>query len=176
MTIFVNKGDKPLTSDQLSDRTQAHIDLDWPQWKRERATRLGGVKLTALNAYMTANATDTDANRINNIFNQQLSEYHKAMTRLNQVKLSVGRKAYSEKITTGEQVWDDVKMAMVDVTQTIKHPAIKALPATVTGYDNTDPLNPVVVQVPNPAIVTDKSERVVAQNVISITPAPVKAF
>jgi len=179
MTVFVKKGDAPLTNDQLADRTQAIIDRDWPQWMRERATRLGDdpslkatANLTALNTYMAQVATDTDTNRANNLHNQQLHDYRRAVARLAQVELSVGRKAYTEQVPTGEQVWDEQLMKMVDVMQTIKHPAIKPVPATIDSVDEQG--NPITI--PNPVVVQDEAERAAAQAVIDATPADVKAF
>jgi len=92
------------------------------------------------------------------------------------VQLSVGVAAYSEQIPTGETVWNATTMAMEPVTQTVNHPAIDPLPALVNGWDNTDPMNPVSVPVPNPLIVADDAERAAAQAVITSTPTAVKSF
>jgi len=173
MTVFVVYGDEPLTNDQLSARTEAHLELVWPAWKRERATR---TDPTVFNAYMATVATDTDTNRLHNTFNAQLKDFRKATERLTQVQLSAGRAAYSEQIPTGETVWNDTTMVMEPVTQTVDHPAIDPLPALVNGWDNTDPMNPVSVPVPNPQIVKDDAERAEAQAVVTATPAAVKAF
>jgi hypothetical protein len=173
MTVFVNKGDAPLSDGQLSKRTQRYIDRDWPAWKRERAMRTDPA---ALNTYMDTVSTNTDSNRVDNLFNQQLADYRVATARFAQVQLSAGRAAYSEQIDTGQTVWDDDAQDMVPVMETINHPAIDPLPATVDGWDNTDPENPVVAQVPNPLIVADDAERDAAQAVIDGTPAAVKNF
>ena len=173
MTVFVNKGDAPISASDLDEGTQRHINLDWPAWKRERAMR---TDPTALNAYMDQNALDTDTNRANNLFNTQLADYRKATARLAQIELSVGRAAYDEQIDTGQTVLDEDTMAMVPVMETIQHPAIDPLPATVDGWDNTDPMNPVAAQVPNPLIVQDEAERAEALSVQAATPAAVKAF
>lgn len=179
MTVFVNKGDAPLTNDQLADRTQAIIDRDWPAWKRERATRLGddasldaGENLTALNTYMAQVAEDTDVNRANNLFNQQLVDYRAAVARLEQVELSVGREAYTEQVDTGEMEWDEEAKEMVPVMQTVERPAVEPMPATIESVDeNGDP-----VSVPNPIVANDEAERAAAQSTIDATPAEVKAF
>ena len=183
MTVFINKGDAPISAADLDEGTQRHIDVDWPAWKRERAVRMKedaslkvGARISALNAYMVQVAADTDTNRANNLFNEQLAAYRKATARLAQVELSVGRAAYDEQIDTGQTTWDDTLGKMVPVMETIQHPPIMPLPATVDGWDNTDPMNPVAARVPNPAIVQDEAERAEAQAVVDATPAAVKAF
>jgi hypothetical protein len=173
MVVFIAKGDSPMSEADLSAGTQRKIELDWPMWKRERAMRTDPA---ALNAYMDTVATDTDANRANNLFNQQLADFRAATIRLAKVQLSVGRAAYSEQIDTGQTVWDDDAQGMVPVMETIDHPVIDPLPATVDGWDNTDPENPVAAQVPNPLIVADNAERDAAQAVIDGTPTAVKKF
>ena len=118
--IFVTQGDKPITDSQLQKRTQAYIERDWPQWKRERAMR---TDPTDLNAYMDQVATDTDTNRANNTFNQQLAAYRVAVARLAQYVVADGRAEVREMQPTGEQVFneetgemEDVMMEVVTVT------------------------------------------------------------
>jgi hypothetical protein len=79
MTIFIQRGDEPLSSDQVQMGTQAYIDSEWPAWKRERSIRLGDGNF---NDYMDSIAADTDANRAANAFNVALAEYRAALTRL----------------------------------------------------------------------------------------------
>jgi len=173
MTVFVTKGDAPISASDLDEGTQRHINLDWPAWKRERAMR---TDPTVLNTYMDQNALDTDTNRANNLFNQKLADYRKATARLAQIELSVGRAAYDEQIDTGQTTWDEDTMAMVPVMETIQPPAIAPLPAEVDGWDNTDPMNPVAAQVPNPLITQDETERAEAKAIITKTTKAVKNF
>jgi len=179
MTVFVKKGDAPLTEHQIEARTQEYIDTKWVPWRQQRALRndplappAPGWTLDDYNAFLRKIRADTDTNRANNTFNQQLWDYRAAVARLAQVELSVGRKAYTEQVPTGEQVWDDKLMKMVDVMQTIKHPAIDPVPATIDSVDEQG--NPITV--PNPGVVKDEEERAAAQAVIDATPKAVKAF
>jgi hypothetical protein len=77
MSVFVTKGDKPLTETQLHKRTQAYIKRDMPAWVRERAVRTGDTDL--LNAYMAEVEQDTDLNRGINEWNIILWAYVDAL-------------------------------------------------------------------------------------------------
>lgn len=56
-------GNTPLDEATIQARAQDIIAANWPQWKRERALRLGDV--TALNAYMDEIAAEVDLARSN---------------------------------------------------------------------------------------------------------------
>ena len=140
-------------------------------------TDAGMKMLAALNpaayaAIAAASADLRDRFMADNTFNQQLADYRAAVARLAQVELSVGRKAYTEQVPTGEQVWDDKLMKMVDVMQTINHPAIDPVPATIDSVD--DQGNPITI--PNPVVVQDEAERAAAQAVIAATPPAVVTY
>ena len=173
--IFVNQSGKPITEAQLQKRTQAYIDRDWPQWKRERAMR---TDATDLNTYMAQVATDTDTNRANNTFNQQLADYRVATARLAQYIVADGRAEVTESQPTGEQVWNEDTMEMVDVMHdVITVTAIEPVEATVTRmvYSEDDPMAaPTEETIENPLITTDVSERAEAQAVVDGTPQAVK--
>ena len=174
--IFVTQGDKPITDSQLQKRTQAYIERDWPQWKRERAMR---TDATDLNAYMDQVASDTDTNRANNTFNQQLADYRVAVARLAQYIVADGRAEVREMQPTGEQVWNEETMEMEDVMhEVITVTAIEPVEATVTRlvYPD-DPMSdsePTEETIENPLITTDVAERTAAQAVVDATPQPVK--
>lgn len=175
MTIFVTKGDKPITDAQLQRRTQALIERDWPQWKRERAVR---TDPSELNSYMDAVAADTDVNRANNLFNVQLEAFNAATARLAQYQLSQGRPEIREMQPTGEQTFDEATGEMVDVMQeVVVQTAIEPLEATVEVITYPDdPMSaqePTTQIVPNPLIVADDTERAEAQAVIDATPQEV---
>ena len=72
MTIFVNKGDLPLTPVQLEKRAQKHIKRVWSDQAREKSIRLadGGF-----DAFMASFSADHDENIANNTFNWKLAEY-----------------------------------------------------------------------------------------------------
>lgn len=56
-------GASPMDEATIQARAQDIIAANWPQWKRERALRLGDV--TALNAYMDEIAAEVDLARSN---------------------------------------------------------------------------------------------------------------
>lgn len=176
MTIFVAQGDKPLTEAQISKRTQAYICRDWPEWERERSIRLNDGQF---NTYMEAVAADTDINRANNLFNEQIVAYVAAVERLGRYQLSVGKDA-----VMGEQpIFDENGLPVFDengeqATETVEiAPAIDPLDATVEQpVYNEDGEQTGTETVPNPLIVADDAERAAAQDVIDNTPPGVIAF
>ena len=111
-------------------------------------------------------------------FAQQLADYKTATARLAQYVVSVGRTEVTESQATGEQVWDEDTMAMVDVMHdVITVTAVEAALATVTRwvYDEDDPMaDPTEETIENPLITTDVAERTAAQAVVDATPQPVK--
>ena len=170
MTVFIAKGDEVLTDAQLSKRTQKYIDIDWPQWKRERSVRLNDG---LFNTYMTTVSADTDTNRANNTFNQQLADYHVATARLAQYRLADGRSEVTEQVGTGEFDNDGNEIMETVVVQT----AIDPLPAQVEEKTFDDDGNETgTIMVDNPLIVQDDAERAAAQAVIDSTPQSVKDF
>jgi hypothetical protein len=172
--IFVTQGDKPITDSQLQKRTQAYIERDWPQWKRERAMR---TDATDLNTYMDQVAIDTDTNRANNTFNQQLAEYRKATARLAQYIVADGRPEVREMQPTGEQVFNEETGEMEDVMmEVIVQTAIEPVEPTVTRLVYSDDVDaePTEETIENPLITVDNSERAAAQAVVDATPQAVK--
>ena len=170
MTVFIAKGDEALTEAQLSKRTQKYIEIDWPQWKRERSVRLNDG---LFNTYMTTVSADTDTNRENNTFNQQLADYRAATARLAQYRLADGRAEVTEEVGTGEFDDDGNEIMETVVVQT----AIDPLPAQVEEKTFDDDGNETgTIMVDNPAIVQDDEERAAAQAVVDGTPQAVKDF
>ena len=162
--IFVHKGMKPLTSQQLNRRTQKYIDRDFPQWKRERSMR----KADGLfDTYMDGVEADTDINRANNEFNWNLEQYRKAVLRLEQYELSVGVPESIREVPTGEITYDNETGETTEVTETVVTPAIEPLEATVTvaAYDGNGE-ETGTEEVPNPLIVQDEAERAQAQSIV----------
>lgn len=162
--IFVHKGMKPLTSQQLNRRTQKYIDRDFPQWKRERSMR----KADGLfDTYMDGVEADTDTNRANNEFNWNLEQYRKAVVRLEKYELSVGVPESSREVPTGETTYNEETGETTEVTETVVTPAIEPLEATVTvaTYDDNGE-ETGTEEVPNPLIVQDEAERAQAQSIV----------
>ena len=111
-------------------------------------------------------------------FNSQLADYRTATARLAQYIVSVGRAEVIESQATGEQVWDEDTMEMVDVMHdVITVTEVEAALATVTRwvYDETDiEAEPVEETIENPVITVDVAERADAQATVNATPQAVK--
>ena len=110
-------------------------------------------------------------------FNQQLAAYGSAVARLAQYIVSVGRAEVVESQATGEQVWDEDTMEMVDVmADVITVTAVEPVEATVTRLVYSDDIDaePTEETIENPLITTDVSERDTAQAVVDATPETVK--
>ena len=111
-------------------------------------------------------------------FAQQLADYKTATARLAQYIVSVGRAEVIESQATGEQVFDEDTMEMVDVMHdVITVTAVEAVEATVTRTVYSDDMDaePTEETIENPVITTDVSERAEAQATVDGTPADVVA-
>ena len=164
MSIFIIQGDAPLSESQMQKRTQKHIDRDWPAQKREESFRKGDGEF---NAYMAQVALDTDLNRANNLFNNQVESYASAVARLERYVLSEGQAELIEDLPTGESIFNENTNEMEPVlAPVITKPFIEALPAMVDETTYTDGEEPVVTSVANPEIAKDESERQAPQNIV----------
>lgn len=175
MTIFIEKGDAPMSEWQIEKRTQAYIARDYSQWERERAIRTNSQDMLEQVAQWE---TDTDTNRANNTFNRQLVAYKAAVARLAKYVLSEGREEVKEMRPTGEKVFDEELGEMVDVMEEfVVQTAIEPLEPTVerTVYSE-DEGEPSVEVIENPLITQDNAEREQAQAVVDSTPSEVKEF
>lgn len=171
MTIFVNKGDLPLTPAQLEKRAQKHITRSWPTQAREKSIRTADG---AFDAFMTAFSADHDVNIANNTFNWQLQEYRKATARLAQYRLADGRPEVWEDQPTGEYDPETGEEIMESV---LVQTAIDPLDAQVEQPVYDDEGNQTGTEmVDNPLIVADDAERAAAQAVVDGTPDDVKVF
>ena len=162
MTIFVTKGDLPLTAAQLEKRAQKYINRSWPEQAREKSIRLADG---AFDAFMYTFSADHDVNTANNTFNWQIQDYTKATSRLARYVLSEGRPEVYKDQPTGEFLTESV------LVQT----AIDPLDAQVkqTVYDDEGNVTGTTM-VANPLIVADDAERDAAQAVVDATPQDVK--
>lgn len=169
MTIFVTKGDSPLTDAQVEKRAQAHIAKDWPSQAREKSIRTADG---AFDAFMATFSVNHDVNIANNTFNWQLAEYRKATARLEKYRLADGRAEYTIETPTG--TFDEEGNEIMDVTVV---PAIELVSAQVeeTTYDDEGNVTGTIM-VDNPEIVADDAERAAAQAVVDATPQEVKDF
>jgi hypothetical protein len=169
MTIFVTKGDLPLTPAQLEKRAQKWINRSWNTQAREKSIRLADG---AFDAFMTSFSADHDVNLANNTFNWQLLEYRKATARLARYVLADGRPEVWEDQPTGEYDEEGNEVMESVLVQT----AVEPLEATVeiTTYDVDG--NESTETVANPLIVADTEERAAAQAVVDAAREDVKGF
>ena len=164
MTVFVNKGDAPLTNVQLEKRAQKYIKRSWPDQAREKSIRLADG---AFDAFMATFSANHDVNIANNTFNWQLAEYRKATARLAQYRLADGRPEVYEDQPTGE--YDDEGNEVME--SVLVQTAIDPLDATVEQPVYDDDGNQTGTEmVDNPLIVSDDAERDAAQAVVDATP------
>ena len=111
-------------------------------------------------------------------FNQQLAAYRTATARLAQYVVADGRAEVVESQATGEQVFDEDTMEMVDVMHdVITVTAVEAVEATVTRTVYSDDMDaePVEETIENPVITVDVAERAEAQATVDGTPEAVVA-
>jgi hypothetical protein len=170
MTVFVNKGDLPLTPAQLEKRAQKWINRSWTAQAREKSIRLADG---SFGAFMTVFSADHDVNVANNTFNWHLLEYRKATARLARHVLADGRAEVYEDQPTGEYDEEGNEVMESVLVQT----AIDPLEPTVEQniYDDEGNLTGTET-VANPLIVADEAERAAAQSIVDGTPEEVKAF
>ena len=111
------------------------------------------------------------------LFAQQLEDYRVAVARLAQYIVADGRAEVIESQPTGEQVWDEDAMEMVDVMHdVVTVTAIEPVEATVTRWVYPDDMDaePTEETIENPLITTDVAERAAAQATVDATPQAVK--
>lgn len=199
MTVFIQKGDAPMSARQATKRGMAHVaaelaragarigddDLlrviphaDLPARLADVVHALGHV---SYEAYALGWEADNLVNGANNIFNHQLVAFRSALARLSQYRLADGR----PEVTEEQQVLDDQGQPVFDeitgdpvTANLVVQAAIDPLPAEIEQpvYDEATGEQTGTTMVPNPEIVRDEAERAAAQAVIDQIPAEVKAF
>ena len=167
MTVFIKKGDAPLTVRQAQEKGLRLYNSELAGWKRERGIVLKDPEYLAF-----AEGWDADnvINTENNIFNNQLAAYRAAVARLAQYALEEGRAAVFADEWTGE--FDPETGEELTERREVS-PAIDPLPIEISEID---PETGAAVMVLNPAVAADRAERAAAQAVIDATPDPVRAF
>ena len=172
-----------IITDELSDSQTLfcsthnyYIPLD--PANRQYQEVLDAIILQGADCFTGDIPTDLQAAADAKLFAQQLADYKTATARLAQYIVSAGRTEVTESQATGEQVWDEDTMAMVDVMHdVITVTEVEAALATVTRwvYDEDDHMaEPTEETIENPLITTDVAERTAAQAVVDATPQPVK--
>jgi hypothetical protein len=171
MTIFVNKGEAPLTDAQLEKRSQRYIARDWSPQAREKSIRLSDG---SFDAFMATHSANHDINIANNLFNTQLAAYREAVARLDRYVLADGRQEVKEMQPTGEQVFNEETGEMEDVlAEVVVQTAIEPVAEFVEQTSYTEDGETVTESVRNPVIVEDEVQRAEAQSVVDATPQEV---
>ena len=88
MTVFIQKGDKPLTAVQATQRGVRLFESQLAQWQREMGILLQDPAYVAWAQQWVA---DNVINEENNQFNVQLYTYNGAVERLAQYRVADGR-------------------------------------------------------------------------------------
>lgn len=172
MTVFIIKGDAPMSVRQAVKRGLRHFEAQRQRWEREQGIVTSDPEYMAWAAQWVA---DNEVNRTNNLFNHQLAAYRKAVERLARYRVSEGRPDIYEDQPTGEF---DPETGEEIVVTVLVQAAVEPLEATVEEpvFDPETGEQTGTQIVPNPLIVADEAERAQAQVVINATPDDVKLF
>ena len=198
MTVFIQKGDAPLSARQATKRGMAFVASELaiaggrkgdeellrviphenlPPRLAAVVHALGHVSYEAVALGWEA---DNAINQTNNMFNHQLAAYRAAQARLAQDRLADGR----SEVTVEQQALDEQGLPVFDeetgdpVMETVVvQAAIDPLPAQVelAVFDETTGEQTGTEMVAHPAIARDDAERAQAQAVIDDTPVEVSA-
>jgi len=199
MTVFIEKGDAPLSVRQATKRGMAHVAADLsragarkgdeellrviphenlPARLLDVVQALGHV---SYEAFALGWEADNFVNGENNLFNHHLAAYRAAQARLSQYRLADGR----PEVTVEQQALDEQGLPVFDeetgdpVMETVVvQAAIDPLPAQVEQavFDETTGEQTGTEMVANPAIARDDAERAQAQAIVAGMPPEVAAF
>ena len=169
MTIFINKGDKPLGYHQAVKRGLRYFEQEKAYWQREQGLLESDPTYLSWANQWTG---DNKINAANNIFNHQLDVYKKSVDRLKQYILSEGRAEITEQTATG--LFDEDGNEIIDTVVVLS--AIEPLPAMIEQVVYDEIGNATTEAIKNPAITIDEEERAEAQKVIDYTSQEVKDF
>ncbi len=172
MTVFIHKGDAPLSIRQATTRGRRLFEAQRMQWAREQGIVTNDPTYLAWAMEWVEN---NRANGVNNTFNHQLAAYRAAVARLAQYRLAEGRPEITENQPTGEFDPDTGEPVMVTVVvQTALDPLPPEVERDVYDPDTGEVTGTEIV--PNPAIVDDDTARAEAGALIEMTPQEVKDF
>ena len=199
MTVFIRKGDAPLSVRQATKRGMAYVAAELAQ----AGARTGDDELlrviphenlparlldvvqklghVSYEAFALGWETDNLMNGANNLFNHQLAAYREAQARLARYRLADGR----PEVTNEQQAIEEQGQPMFDeatgdpvMDTVVVQAAIDPLPVEVEQpvYDEATGEQIGTNIVPNPETVWDEAERATAQAVVDETPAEVIEF
>lgn len=199
MTVFIQRGDAPLSLRQASKWGMAYVAAELsragarkgdeellrviphenlPARLLDVVQSLGHV---SYEAFALGWETDNLINGANNLFNHQLAAYREAQARLARYRLADGRPEVTDEQQAideqGQPVFDETTGEPVMETIVVQA-AIDPLPAEVerANYDEATGEQTGTEMVSNPEIVRDEAERAIAQAVLDDTPAEVVEF
>jgi len=171
MTVFIHKGDPPMSRRQAIKRGLRHFNAEKAYWEREQ----GIVESDPdYQAWATQWVADNVVNAENNLFNNQLAAYRKSTARLDQYKVADGRPEITEEQPTGEYDEEGNEIMETVVVQTAIDPVEPTVEQPVYDPDTGEQTGTETVT--NPLIVADEAERAEAQAVIDQIPQEVKDF
>lgn len=170
MTVFIQKGDAPMSRRQAIKRGLRHFNVEKAYWEREQGIVEGDLEYQA---WATQWVSDNVVNAANNLFNHQLAAYRAALARLARYRVADGRAEVWEDQPTGEYDEEGNEIMESVLVQT----AIDPLDANVEQPVYDDEGNQTGTEtVPNPLIVADEAERTAAQAIVEGTPQEVMDF
>lgn len=170
MTVFISKGDKPLTTAQATTRGLRYYNSQLASWQREAAVLMQDPQYLAWAAQWLK---DNAVNSANNQFNNDLLDYKKAIARVSRYRLADGRAEVIEQVETGELNEDFEPVTEGVVTITAIDPLEVQIEQTVINEAGEKAGTEMVA---NPLIVQDDAERAEAQAAIASTPKEVIDF
>jgi hypothetical protein len=188
--VWHDERTKPSDTEILDETVRLEYLEEINEYKRQRASEypayadyLDGVvkgDQDQIDAYVAAcqavkdkypkveiDETELNSRKAQALADHRLEEYEKAVTRIAQYQVALGREEVIENQATGEQIWNEETDQMDDVmTDIVTVTAIDPVEATVeqTTYDEDGVATTTTVE--NPLITADVSERASAQAVI----------
>ncbi|MDV4144370.1 hypothetical protein [Shimia sp. FJ5] len=199
MTVFIKKGDAPLSVRQATKRGMAYVAAELAQagartgdeeilrvipQENLPARLLDVVKAlghVSYEAFALGWEADNLVNGANNLFNHQLAAYRAAQARLARYRLADGR----PEVTEERQVIDEQGTPLFHeatgeplMETVVAQAAIDPIPMEIDQplYDETTGEQTGSIMVPNPDAERDDEQRTAAQTVIDQTPAEVIQF
>jgi hypothetical protein len=199
MTVFIQKGDAPLSVRQATKRGMSYVASDLalagarrgdeellrviphenlPARLLDVVQALGHV---SYEAFALGWEADNFVNGKHNLFNHHLVAYRAAQTRLARYRLADGRPELTEELQAigaqGQPVfYEDTGEPVMEAV--VVQAVVDPLPAEIeqTVYEETTGEQTGTIMVPNPAVVRDDAERTAVRAVIDGTPTEVIAF
>lgn len=130
------------------------------------------ANFVAYNTFVEACRSQAVVVRTSRLALESAMAYEAATKRLAQYIKATGVPAHTIQIPTGAKVLDKASGLMVDVFTQQDIPAIAPLPATVPIAD----MSGALIQVPNPELIQDATERADAQSIVDFVTADVAAL